>query len=482
MSVHTDAAPEDEPRPSLGHVAIGAPLRTNRRLEEVLAAGFAKMQRLSGANTAMLQQDDAPTPDAVLQQGETSGEKHKREDDLPMRNVKSSAPNRKNIYQIEHTQKRILTPFSILEDHPPAQIENDDQDWSAIKTRALEDLGEHFNTNIIDPETKEDIMKQVSDIINDPNSWTRQSADALRRRARDVKIEPKYARQLVESVKQVVGVDKYKRRVPWSPDLTYQFYNRNNVHISSYLLMKNHDFFQDLIEKYNQIEPSHDTDYDYTIHYRFDTTNIANAAMWHMDIMGNRREYGHEGPGSEYNFFPDSVGWSVAFCYDADLNPYECGSEVLLGVPTLKPLAMYQLSHVSGGKFSREQLVQMWGADRHIDQEKGEEQEQQWRRSAWQMCAHVMQNSAEEEMKNWTDDQLFATGKYQLHKVYNHHLHNYINFYFHRSDDTAVDTTKGQVRTFCSISQSAGVAKKTYVPSNFRLSTGEDVTAWIAFN
>ena len=105
MSVHTDAAPEDEPRPSLGHVAIGAPLRTNRRLEEVLAAGFAKMQRLSGANTAMLQQDDAPTPDAVLQQGETSGEKHKREDDLPMRNVKSSAPNRKNIYQIEHTQK-----------------------------------------------------------------------------------------------------------------------------------------------------------------------------------------------------------------------------------------------------------------------------------------------------------------------------------------------------------------------------------------
>ena len=88
--------------------------------------------------------------------------KHKREDDLPMRNVKSSAPNRKNIYQIEHTQKRILTPFSILEDHPPAQIENDDQDWSAIKTRALEDLGEHFNTNIIDPETKEDIMKQVS--------------------------------------------------------------------------------------------------------------------------------------------------------------------------------------------------------------------------------------------------------------------------------------------------------------------------------
>ena len=82
---------------------------------------------------------------------------------------------------------------------------------------------------------------------------------------------------------------------------------------------------------------------------------------------------------------------------------------------------------------------------------------------------HVMQNSAEEEMKNWTMIsclQLESTSctrctitTSQLHKLY------------HRSDDGG-RYTKGQVRTFYSISQSAGVAKKTYVPSNFRLSAG----------
>ena len=97
------------------------------------------------------------------------------------------------------------------------------------------------------------------------------------------------------------------------------------------------------------------------------------------------------------------------------------------------------------------------------------------------MCAHVMQNSAEEEMKNWTDDQLFATGKYQLHKVYNHHLHNYINFYFHRSDSVRRSIRpKGRSAFVPSVSRQKLLKKR--VPSNFRLSTGEDVTAWIAFN
>ena len=131
-------------------------------------------------------------------------------------------------------------------------------------------------------------------------------------------------------------------------DLTYQFYNRNNVHISSYLLMKNRDFFQDLIEKYNQIEPSHVLIMT-TIHYRFDTTNIANAAMY-MDIMETGASMATRT--RRYNFFQDSVGWSVAFCYDADLNPYECGSSASWRT-NAEAAASYQLSHVSGGKFSR---------------------------------------------------------------------------------------------------------------------------------
>ena len=63
MSKHTDAAPEDEPRPSLGHVAIGAP-SDQSTFGRGAGGRVCKVQPLGYALACFSK--TAPTPDAVF--------------------------------------------------------------------------------------------------------------------------------------------------------------------------------------------------------------------------------------------------------------------------------------------------------------------------------------------------------------------------------------------------------------------------------
>lgn len=445
MSVHAAGAPEGDvpPRPLSRSVAIGAPLRTNRRLEEVLAIGFAnKMQLGLGANTAV-----------------------------------------NNLVQVDSTCRQIVMDPSMLRDQPPLHIDDDDEDLVFIKEHTLRELTKYFETKMTNLSMKEGIMERVSKIINDTDSWARQSAEVLLR-GHDTSLEPEFAKRLVSNLRQIVGVDPYGTWSPWSAEWTIRRYNRNNELVSQKLLETTPEFFLDLIEKYNKLEPNHDLTKTYVIHYRFDADNTMFSSVFHMDSMGNRREYAHEPAGREFNFFAQEPVCSVAFCYDENLQPLECGSEVLIGTPVLKPQAMLWLSHACGGAFTREELVQMWGQERHVDQERGDDTA--WQQSAWQKLAHVMQKSTEEIMKAVINmfgmEALFDTGNYQVHKVKNHYLHNYVNFTFHRSDSTAVDPAQGQVRGFVVISQTEWRSDRTYTKASFMLSDGKVVNAEISVN
>ena len=141
---------------------------------------------------------------------------------------------------------------------------------------------------------------------------------------------------------------------------------------------------------------------------------------------------------------------------------------------------MYQLSHVGGKTFSKMELAQIWGEDKDVEQSRGDDAA--WKRSAWQAVADLMQLSAEEVIKAMGLKWLFETGHYQMHKVHNHHLHNYLNFVFHRSDNTAVDTSQRHVRGFVTISQTKPFSNRKYIQGPFRLSDGQNVKVMIAWN
>ena len=471
MSVHAAGAPEGvvKPKSSSCRVAIGAPLRTNRRLEEVLAIGFAKMQLCLGANTAM------------NEQGEASGVKNKREDDGSVPSGKRPAPTPNNLYQIDF-RKNIVTAPSLLRDQHSVDVD-DDEDLPLFKAAALAAIYDSLNENIsavAQPDEKKIIERKVAAIVNDTNSWVRQSANMLMRGG-DIETTPEYSRELVAILKRMVLVkNATEERFSWNPHWNWEFYLSHTEEISQYLATNAEWFFKDLIQKFNEIEPRADVTKEYCVNYRFDTTSWAHNKEFHMDELSNRRQYGHGPQGDDYNFFADIPVYSVAFCYDDNLNPFECGTEVLLGTPTLTPSAMYKLSHVDGGAFTARELYQMWNYEKNVTPVPRVNDE--WEKSAWQELANVMQLATEQMIETVGLEDLYATGNYQLHKVRNHHLHNYVSYVYHRADNTSVYPDQWDVRGFVTIDQLGKLSGRKYHSVLMQLDDGHDVRVNIAWN
>jgi hypothetical protein len=202
--------------------------------------------------------------------------------------------------------------------------------------------------------------------------------------------------------------------------------------------------------------------------------------MFHMDNLANRREYGHEPEGGDMHFFTSMEGYTVTFCYNDTLQSFECGTEVLLGTPTLTSAAMYKLSHVDDKAFTARELYQIWNFNKDVAPEPGVDR--QWQRSAWQSLANVLQYAAEKVIKDVGVNALLASGNYQLHKVRTHHLNNYAHYVFHRSDATSADPSKRDVRCFATVGQSAKEQRKIYHTVAMPMDDGHVVRVNVAWN
>lgn len=313
----------------------------------------------------------------------------------------------------------------------------------------------------------EPTLKIVRDIINDNASWKRQDYKNLAR-GTAVRLEAKHSKELVEALRSVEGYD---------PNWTFEHYKENNREISEWLVEGANSFFRGMVEGFNMASDRVQTDKPYIIHYRFDSTSFQFTDVFHMDDLENRREYGH---GEQGVYFAPLESYTVSFCYDDALDHFKCGTEVLLGVPTLTQTAMYALSHTSGGRLNAQQLGLLWGSGVPIKPRPGEDAE--WEKSAWQRLANIMQLCTEEVLKEKGEEMLRTQGGYALHKVQTNVLSDYAHYVYHRADATSADPANRDVRCFANIGQGGEVKDTEYYTTAIRLNDDTEVTIRVAWN
>ena len=411
-------------------------------------------------------------------EGDAKRDRADADEPTPSKKPKTAVTCLRTLYQTD-SDKKVIEERSQFQDLPLI----DDAYLPAYKEAALEAIYKSLNENIsavAQSYEKDAIRRKVAAIVNDTSSWTRQTAEALMR-GTDVATTPEYAKNLVAALREVKVYDwRQNKDIAWDPTWDFKTYLRHTWEISKHLVDKAMPFFRELVQKYNDTAPCFDPLKEYAIHYRFDSASMVASGAFHMDPLYNRREYGHEPEGGDMHFFTSDEGYTVTFCYNDSLQTFECGTEVLLGTPTLTSAAMYKLSHVDGGALTARELYQIWNFGKNVAPEPGVDR--QWQRSAWQSLANVMQNSAEGVIKDVGVNALLASGNYQLHKVRTHHLNNYAHYVFHRSDATSADPNKRDVRCFATVGQSAKEPRKMYHTVAMQVNGGHVVRVNVAWS
>lgn len=382
------------------------------------------------------------------------------------------------LFQIA-SDKEVIDKSSQFKDLPAVE----DKYLAQYKQTALLAIYKKLDENISAvamPEEKESIRRKVAEIINNTSSWARQTADALCR-GTAIETTPRYASQLVSALKRVEFYDYYQyKKMTWDAAWDFTTYMRNTHQISGQLVENARPFFKELVEKYNELTPIADVKKQYIIHYRFDSASMKAAGVFHMDNLANRREYGHGAEGDKRHFFDSLEGHTVTFCFNKDMGEFECGTEVLLGTPTLTPNAMYKLSHVQGGALTARELYQIWHYRTNVA--PSPEIDAEWQSSAWQSLANILQHSAEEVIKDVTVETLLESPGYELHKVMTHVLNNYAHYVFHRADATSADPSNDDVRCFATVGQGGAKAGTHYYHTRMALKDGAEVNLFVAWN
>lgn len=334
--------------------------------------------------------------------------------------------------------------------------------WTSLRARLTDNARWLWDTNAVGP-----TLDIVRGIINDNSSWERQDHENLTR-GTAVSLEAEHSKELVEALRKVEQYD---------PTWTFEYYKDNNAAISEQLVEGAKSFFKGMVEGFNMASDRVQTDKPYIIHYRFDNTSFKFTDVFHMDDLEGRREYGH---GKQRIYFAPLESYTVSFCYDNALDQFKCGTEVLLGVPTLTQAAMYALSHTDGGRLNPQQLKLLWGSNVDIAPVPAEDAE--WQKSAWQRLAYIMQRSTEKVLKEKGEEVLRTQGKYVLHKVQTNVLSDYAHYVYHRADATSADPAKGDVRCFANIGQGGAVKNTEYYTTTITLDAGTEVTISVAWN
>jgi hypothetical protein len=336
----------------------------------------------------------------------------------------------------------------------------------------------------MDDDTVAETRRVVQQIISDTSSWQRQDYGNLSR-GTAVELEGQHSEELVRALRNDVRVPTIDSGgtvadESYDPSWTFKVYRRNNRLISQQLVDNAESFFAGMVQGFNQASPCVEQGKPYVIHYRFDTTSFKATDVFHMDALWNTREYGHQKQGADPPFFAPLDSYTVSFCYDDALDKFECGTEVLLGVPTLTPTAMLQLSHVNGGMLQPAQLKLLWGNSATIAPEVGENAE--WRKSAWQLLANAMQKCTESVVAEAGVEALLETECYILHKVKTNVLSDYAHYVFHRADATSADPARSDVRCFANIGQGREEQNTDYYEKTITLNTGTEATIKVAWN